>query len=118
MNTREDYLSAIYSLTEGGDQKTTTSEVSEELDISDASASDTIQKLEEDNLVCRAPYKGFTLSPAGKNRGKKAKEKFEELKDIFEELGVNNPVKEAKKVESSMSEEVMEKLREEIIGGN
>ncbi|EGQ42928.1 MAG: metal dependent transcriptional regulator, partial [Candidatus Nanosalina sp. J07AB43] len=34
MDTREDYLSAIYRLTDEGDRKTKTSEVSEKLRVS------------------------------------------------------------------------------------
>ncbi len=115
MNSREDYLSAIYRLTEEGTGKTKTSEVSEELGISDASASETIQKLEEDDLVCRAAYKGFTLSPMGKKKGQEAKEKFDILKNIFDEVGVDNPVEEADSVEHSISRETVEKLEAEIL---
>lgn len=115
MNSREDYLSAIYKLTDGGSGKTKTSEVSKELGISDASASETIQKLEEDNLVCRAAYKGFTLSPMGKKKGQEAEEKFDVLKNIFEEADVDNPEDEADSVEHSISREAVEKLESEII---
>ena len=115
MNHREDYLKAIYKLTDGGDGKTKTSEVSEELDVSDASASETIQKLEDENLVCRAAYKGFTLSPMGKDQGEKASEKFEVLKDIFSASGVDQPVEEADAAEHSISKEAVEKLEEKVL---
>lgn len=114
MNSREDYLSAIYRLTDEGSGKTKTSEVSEELDVSDASASETIQKLEEDDLVCRAAYKGFTLSPMGKKKGQDAEEKFDILKNIFDKVGVSNPEEEADSVEHSISREAVEKLEAEI----
>jgi Mn-dependent DtxR family transcriptional regulator len=115
MNSREDYLSAIYRLTNAGSGRTKTSEVSRELSISDASASESIQKLEEDDLVCRAAYKGFTLSPMGKKRGEEAKKKFETLKSIFEEIGMRGPEREADSVEHSISIEAVEKLEQEIL---
>lgn len=115
MNHREDYLRAIYDLTKSGKNKTKTSEISKELDVSDASASETIQKLEDQDLVCRAAYKGFTLSPMGKNQGEKAKDKFEALVEIFDELGVNNPEGESDSVEHSISEEAVKKLEEEVL---
>ncbi len=115
MNSREDYLSAIYRLTDAGDGKTKTSEVSEELEVSNASASETIQKLEEEDLVCRVAYKGFTLSPMGKEKGRKAEEKFEKLEKIFSKTGVENPEQEADAVEHSISREAVEKLGEEVL---
>lgn len=115
MNTKEDYLSAIYRLTDAGDGKTKTSQVSEELGISNASASETIQKLEEEDLVCRVAYKGFTLSPMGKEEGRQAKEKFEKLKKIFDKSGVEDPEKEADAVEHSISRAAVEKLEKEIL---
>jgi DtxR family Mn-dependent transcriptional regulator len=115
MNSREDYLSAIYRLTDAGDGKTKTSEVSEELEVSNASASETIQKLEEDDLVCRAAYKGFTLSPIGKEKGRRAEEKFETLIKIFEKSGVEDSAEEADSVEHSISQEAVEKLEKKVL---
>jgi DtxR family Mn-dependent transcriptional regulator len=116
MNSREDYLSAIYRLTNAGSGRTKTSKVSKALNISDASASESIQKLEEDNLVCRVAYRGFTLSPMGKKKGEEAKEKFETLKNIFEKIGMRAPETEADSVEHSISTEAVEKLELEILG--
>jgi len=115
MNHREDYLKAIYSLTDEGEGTTKTSEVSKKLDISDASASESIQKLEDENLVCRAAYKGFTLSPMGKEKGKEAKEKFYTLKNVFDQIGVENAEEEADSVEHSISGGAVEKLEEEVL---
>lgn len=115
MNHREDYLRTIYRLTDQGEGKTTNSEISEELDISDASASETIQKLEEDDLVCRAAYKGFTLSPMGKKKGKDAKDKSDTLESIFKEVDVSEPKKEADSVEHSISLEAVERLEEKVL---
>lgn len=115
MNHREDYLRTIYRLTEEGEGKTTTSEVSRELDISDASTSETIQKLEEEDLVCRAPYQGFTLSPPGKELGKESQMKFSRLKQVFKELELENPEEEADRVEHSISDTAADKIFSEIL---
>jgi Mn-dependent DtxR family transcriptional regulator len=113
MNAKEDYLRTIYNLTDGGEGKTTTSDLSTELDVSDASASEAVQKLEEDDLVCRAEYRGFTLSPMGKERGRKLAEKHEKLEKLFsEKLGLEDPKEEADAVEHAVSMEAVEKMEE------
>jgi DtxR family Mn-dependent transcriptional regulator len=115
MSSKEDYLRAIYNLTDGGEDKTTTSELSSQMEVSDASASEAVQKLEEDDLVCRAAYKGFTLSPVGKEEGEKLAEKHETLKKFFSgELGLNEPEKEADAVEHSISMDALEKMEEKV----
>ena len=114
MNHREDYLKAIYRLTDSGESKTTTSRVAEELEISDASASETIQKLEDEDLVCRAAYKGFTLSPPGKELGKEAQEKFQKLKKTLETAGVEHPEEEAREMETHISDSAVKKISEKI----
>lgn len=113
MESAENYLRAIYELTENGDGGTTTSEVAEKLDVSPASVSEAISKLEDENLVCRAPYQGFTLSPMGREKGKKLSEKFQVLKDFFsKKLGLEDAEDEADRVEHTISKEAVEKLRE------
>jgi DtxR family Mn-dependent transcriptional regulator len=113
MNTKEDYLRAVYDLTDGGEGKTTTSEISEELEVADASASEAVQKLEEEDLVCRAEYKGFTLSPMGKEEARKLSEKHEKLEMFFsEKLGLEDPKEEADAVEHAVSMEAVEKMEE------
>lgn len=112
MDSAENYLRAIYNLTDGGDGATSTSEVAERLDVSDASASEAIQKLEDENLVCRAPYREFTLSPLGKERGERLARKHEILQDFFEDIGVEEPEREADAAEHAVSVETAEKIEE------
>ena len=112
MASNENYLRAIYELTKNGDGGTTTTEVAEKLDVSPASVSEAIDKLEEENLVCRAPYKGFTLSPMGRNEGEKLTEKYQTLQKFFKEkLGLEHPEDEADEVEHAISEEAVQKLK-------
>lgn len=110
MDSAGNYLRAIYRLTSGGDGATSTSEVADELGVSDASASEAIQKLEEEDLVCRAPYREFTLSPVGKEKGERLARKHEILKDFFREIGVEAPEKEADAAEHAISLEAAEKI--------
>lgn len=113
--TKDNYLRRIYEITEGGDESTSTSELAEEMQVTNASASEAIAQLEEQNLVCRAPYKGFTLSPMGKEKGKKLSEKHDKLKEFFQKIGLENPDEEAEKIEDSISEEATEKIAQEIL---
>ncbi|MFB6241575.1 MAG: metal-dependent transcriptional regulator [Candidatus Nanosalina sp.] len=110
MSSREDYLRSIYQLTDGGEEKTTTSELSNSMEVSDASASEAVKKLEKGDLVCRAEYRGFTLSPMGKEKGRELADKHEKLEKFFSELGLENPEEEADRVEHSISSEAVEKL--------
>ncbi|MFB6158238.1 MAG: metal-dependent transcriptional regulator [Candidatus Nanohalobium sp.] len=111
MKSREDYLRAIYEL--GDEEGTTTSELAEHLDVSDASASEAIQKLEEDNLVCRAPYRGFTLSPIGKAEAQKVARKHQVLREFLEKtLEVEKAEEQADAIEHSITEETAEKIKE------
>lgn len=113
--SKDNYLRRIYEITEGGDESTSTSELAEEMQVTNASASEAIAQLEEQNLVCRAPYKGFTLSPMGKERGKKLSEKHEKLREFFQEIDLENPDEEAQNIEDSISKEATEKIAEEIL---
>jgi|GEM_PF-1457448 len=115
MSSKEDYLKEIFLLTDKGDESTTTSELAEKMNVTNASASEAVQKLEEEKLVCRAAYKGFTLSPMGKEEASKLAEKNRKLTEIFEQLGLEDPETEADKVEHSISLEALEKLEASVL---
>ncbi|EGQ42759.1 MAG: Mn-dependent transcriptional regulator [Candidatus Nanosalina sp. J07AB43] len=110
MGHGESYIRAIYSLTCCGEKSTSTSEVAEHLDVSDASASESIKKLEETDIVCRAAYQGITLSPIGKEKGRRAEQKFNKLVGVFSELGLESPEAEASSVERHISKKAVEEL--------
>jgi len=111
MESRENYLKAVYRLTDSGESSTTTSKVASELEVSDASASEAIQKLEEEKLICRAPYKGFTLSPPGKKEAKKITEKYEVLEKFLKEtLNVEKAEEQAEKIKHHITDEATEKI--------
>lgn len=113
--TKKNYLRKIYQITEAGDESTTTSELAEEMQVTNASASEAIAQLEEENLVCRAPYKGFTLSPMGKEKGEKLADKHEKLKKLFQQIGLEKPENEAANIEKAISQEAVNKIDEEIL---
>ncbi len=111
MVSKENYLKAVYRLTEKGDSSTTTSEVASTLKVSDASASEAIQKLEDEKLVCRAPYKGFTLSPPGKKEAETITKKFKAVKNFLSEnLEVEKAEEQAEAIKHHITEETAEEL--------
>jgi Mn-dependent DtxR family transcriptional regulator len=109
------YLRKIYQITEAGDESTSTSELAEQMQVTNASASEAVAKLEEENLVCRAPYKGFTLSPMGKEKGSKLADKHEKLKAFFEKMGLEDPAEEARRIETEISGQAVEQIDREIL---
>ena len=113
--TKKNYLRKIYQITEAGEESTTTSELAEQMQVTNASASEAIAKLEEQNLVCREPYKGVTLSPMGKEKGEKLADKHDKLKDFFQEIGLEKPEKEAANIEKTISQEAVNRIDEEIL---
>ncbi len=115
MASRERYLKAIHDLTSGGEAGTTTSEVAEKLGVSDASVSEAVEKLEDKKLVCRAPYKGFTLSPLGKRKAGVLEEKYEVLEQFFSDiLGLEAPGEEAARVVEAISDKAVEGMRDQL----
>ena len=61
----QDYTKAIYSLCIRSDGAVTTSAIAERLDVSPASASAMVKRLDALGLVEHEPYKGVSLTPAG-----------------------------------------------------
>lgn len=112
---KENYLRKIYEITSQGEESTTTSELAEEMQVTNASASEAIAQLEEQDIVCRAPYKGFTLSPVGKEKGKRLSKKHETLKAFFEKIGVEKPEEEAENIEKHISDNATQKIDQEIL---
>jgi DtxR family Mn-dependent transcriptional regulator len=61
----EDYLKAIYHLTEGGNAAST-NELAQVLDLAPASVSGMLRRLAEQGLVEHEPYRGVTLAREGR----------------------------------------------------
>ena len=65
--TEEDYLKAIYYLSENNSEKgISTNDIAKRIEISAASVSDMIKKLSQKNLVNYVKYQGVTLTKGGK----------------------------------------------------
>jgi DtxR family Mn-dependent transcriptional regulator len=64
-NAVQDYAKAIWSLAERSTDAVSTSALAERLDVSAASASAMVKRLEVMGLVQRQPYHGVRLTPAG-----------------------------------------------------
>ena len=64
-NAVQDYAKAIWSLAQRGDQPVSTSALAERLEVSPASASAMIKRLESMGLVEHEPYHGVKLTRAG-----------------------------------------------------
>src|SRR3954462_7348937 len=64
-NAVQDYAKAIWSLAQRDDGAVSTSAIAERLDVSAASASAMVKRLEAMGLVEREPYHGVKLTAAG-----------------------------------------------------
>jgi DtxR family Mn-dependent transcriptional regulator len=64
--TEENYLKAIYHLSEGGEQEVSTNALSEQMDTKPATVSDMIRKLSKKNVIVYEKYKGVNISDIGK----------------------------------------------------
>ena len=64
-NAVQDYAKAIWSLAQRDDEAVSTSAIAERLEVSPASASAMVKRLESMGLVEREPYHGVKLTPAG-----------------------------------------------------
>jgi DtxR family Mn-dependent transcriptional regulator len=61
----EDYIKAIYAIGGDGEERVSTSELADYLDVTSPTVSSMVKKLEERGLVDREEYKGVTLTEEG-----------------------------------------------------
>ena len=61
----QDYTKAIWTLSRRSDEPISTSALADRLDVSPASASAMVKRLEAMGLAIRGPYRGVELTPAG-----------------------------------------------------
>ena len=64
-NAVQDYAKAIWSIAQRGDEPVSTSAIADRLEVSPASASAMVKRLEALGLVTREPYHGVRLTVAG-----------------------------------------------------
>ena len=65
--TEENYLKAIYRLSDNGLESVNTNSLAESMNTTPASVNDMMKKLSNKNLIGYKKYKGATLLPNGKN---------------------------------------------------
>lgn len=64
--SKEDYLKAIYHLSNGKEGKASTSEIAAYLNVKASSCTDMVKKLASDKLIGYEPYRGVRLTSSGR----------------------------------------------------
>jgi DtxR family Mn-dependent transcriptional regulator len=106
-NSTEEYLEAIYNLTQNG-ESATTSAVSKRLNIAPASATEMLQKLADDKYVNYSPYQGVTLTSKGLDIGERIARKHRLLERFLHDvlkIGKDKVHNEACAMEHALSDE-------------
>lgn len=108
----EDYLKAIYHLTEAGVAASTTA-IAEELDLSAPSVSGMVKRLAEAGLVEHQPYKGVTLTKDGRHGALRMLRRHRVIETyLVSHLGYtwDNVHDEAEKLEHAVSEDLVQRM--------
>ena len=108
----EDYLKAIYSLTEQG-EAASTSNIAGVLDIQPASVSGMVKRLAESGYVEHAPYRGVTLTPAGNRAALQVIRRHRILETYLNQrLGYSwdDVHEEAERLEHAASDELIDRM--------
>jgi DtxR family Mn-dependent transcriptional regulator len=106
-SSTEEYLEAIYNLTQNG-QPATTSAVSRRLKIAPASATEMLRKLADEEYVHYSPYHGVTLTSRGLGIGQRMTRKHRLLERFLHDtlkIGNDKVHAEACAMEHSLSDE-------------
>ena len=112
----EDYLEVIYNYTKT-EQKVRAVDISKELKISRASATEALKKLAHKNLINYNKYETIALTESGKEIAKKIVSKHKTLLDFFENiLGLTKEeaTYNACKIEHIITDNAFEKITEYI----
>jgi DtxR family Mn-dependent transcriptional regulator len=108
----EDYLKAIYGLSQGG-TPASTSAIAEALDIQPASVTGMIKRLAEASLVEHVPYKGVRLTEQGSRDALKVLRRHRIIETyLCERLSYawDDVHEEAERLEHAASEELIERM--------
>ena len=103
----EEYLEALYNLTQGG-RTARTSEISKRLNIAPASVTEMLRKLADRGLVNYSPYQGVTLTEEGLKIAAKMTRKHRLLERFLHDIlkiGNDRVHKEACEMEHALSDE-------------
>jgi DtxR family Mn-dependent transcriptional regulator len=108
----EDYLKAIYALSEQG-ESASTSRIAETLEVQPASVSGMIRRLAESGLVEHVPYRGVRLSPEGSRAALRIIRRHRILETyLSRRLGYSweDVHAEAERLEHAASDELIERM--------
>ena len=106
-NSTEEYLEAIYNLSQNG-QTATTSAISKRLNIAPASATEMLRKLADEEYVNYSPYQGATLTSKGLSIGERITRKHRLLERFLHDtlkIGNDKVHAEACAMEHALSDE-------------
>ena len=109
----EDYLKAIYKLSAAGDEAVSTTALAEALGVSAPSATNMLKKLAELRLVSYHPYRGATLTPAGRKVALEVLRHHRLLECYLTEAlgyGWDEVHAEAERLEHHLSEELEDRM--------
>ena len=112
----EDYIEAVYTIY-NKEKKVKAIDVSRRLNVSRASVTEALQKLEQSGLINYGRYGTISITDEGVKKAKEVIKKHETLSEIFEKvLGVNHNLAEeaACKIEHIIDDEILNKLEQHI----
>ncbi len=112
----EDYIEAVYTIY-NKEKKVKAIDVSRRLNVSRASVTEALQKLEQSGLINYGRYGTISITDEGVKKAKEVIKKHETLSVFFEKvLGVNHNLAEeaACKIEHIIDDEILNKLEQHI----
>jgi DtxR family transcriptional regulator, Mn-dependent transcriptional regulator len=115
--SEEEYLEAIYTKQEGTALVATTGELAACLGVRDASVSEMLKKLSEKGLVDYTPYRGATLTEAGREIATKVKRKHRVLERFLVDIcgiDTHESHKQACEIEHVISDQAIDNLSAQL----
>lgn len=109
--TIEEYVEVIYLLEEE-DGRAQTGRIASEMRVRPSSATEMLQKLQEEGLLRYETYAGANLTPAGQRLARELKRRHGVIADFLEIIGVERDVADADacQIEHHVSRESVEHL--------
>lgn len=108
----EDYLKAIYALTEGG-EPAATRDIADRLEVQPASVSGMVKRLAESDLLEHVPYRGVRLTPQGAREALRILRRHRILETyLHERLGFSwdDVHEEAERLEHAVSDRLIDRM--------
>jgi DtxR family Mn-dependent transcriptional regulator len=112
----EDYLKAIYGLSDGG-AAASTSAIAELLDIQPASVTGMVKRMAESGLLEHVPYKGVRLTDSGSREALRVLRRHRVLETyLCEKLGFpwDDVHEEAERLEHAASDQLIEQMAQAL----